>query len=91
MSLPILLNDSLHKANIELKNSDLFSLNSSSIGPNKYPSDAKACPPQFSPDSILCSEIQMPFLAKNFACVREDLKSETFIIIRFLRRPFLFG
>ena len=49
----------------EFINSFLFFLNSSKIGPIKKPSVAKACPPQFKPDSILYSETQIPFLAKN--------------------------
>ena len=55
----------LNIASTSLIKLSLLSLNSSKIGPIKKPSDAKACPPQFKPDSILYSETHKPFLAKN--------------------------
>lgn len=57
----------------------------------RYPSVAKAWPPQFKPDSMRYSETQIPFLAKILPWMVAERRSLTFSATRLRMRPLASG
>ena len=55
--------------------------------PINCPPEGKACPPQFSPDSIRNSETQSPRFARKRPWIAAERKSLTLRMIRFFSRP----